>query len=91
MSGRTLTPAERRAGELVASQLGGRAVHRDGERDAHDFDVELPDGRTVALEVTAAVDSALASMAGVAFRDQGCFPSLEANCGCCSRRIPTYR
>lgn len=62
MSGRELTPAEKAAGEMVAEALGGSAISRDGERGSHDFDIELPDGRTIALEVTAAADGGLVAV-----------------------------
>ncbi|HEY4896450.1 MAG TPA: hypothetical protein VII01_10205 [Solirubrobacteraceae bacterium] len=49
--------AEQAAGAIVAEQLGGRLVGVDipGACDGvHDFDIELTDGRHVALEVTSA-------------------------------------
>jgi hypothetical protein len=50
---------ELHAAAVVAEQLGGTEEMRDGV-DApdgmHDFDINLPDGRSVALEVTAIAD-----------------------------------
>ena len=47
------------AADVVAGALGGCWKSRDGEGDPpgmHDFDVILPDGRWIALEVTSAID-----------------------------------
>jgi hypothetical protein len=62
VSGRALSEEERAAGAIVAQQLGGHEIERDGQRGSHDFDVELPDGRTIALEVTSAADEAMEAL-----------------------------
>jgi hypothetical protein len=53
------------AADIVATRVGGQAVPRDvpGAPDTtHDFDVQLADGRAIALEVTSAVDPEMVSM-----------------------------
>ncbi len=65
MPGRAVKPEEVVAGDIVASRLGGEAKPRDipGAPDAtYDFDICLPDGRNIALEVTSAADPELLSM-----------------------------
>ena len=58
---------ERRAADLLKELLGGRYEPRDtdGAQGMHDFDLQLDDGRTVAVEVT--TDT---SRVDRAFRDQ---------------------
>lgn len=61
------------AGNIAAGVLGGQAVPRDveGAPDAtHDFDVVLPDGRRVALEVTSAADREVLSLLAAASRER---------------------
>lgn len=56
MAGREPTPGELQAAALVAEQVGGKEVPRDGvgaPAGMHDFDIQLPGGRCIALEVTA--------------------------------------
>jgi hypothetical protein len=65
MAGREPDAFELRAGEIVAALLMGQAVSRDGlgaPDGMHDYDVDLVDGRRVALEVTTATDSDLESL-----------------------------
>ena len=59
MAGREPDEAELVAAAVVADHLGGKEEHRDGPGapDAmHDYDVILPDGSRVALEVTIVAD-----------------------------------
>jgi hypothetical protein len=79
VSGRSLSLEEKAAGEIVARQLGGRAVERDGERGSHDFDVEVSGGRTVTLEVTSAADEAIESLHRAAFRRAHAAPELASD------------
>ncbi len=76
-----LTPDEEAAAEIVAQQLGGTAIPRDvpgaGDR-THDFDIELPDGRLIPLEVTSAGNEAVEALAGAAFSDWPA-PTLTRN------------
>jgi hypothetical protein len=57
---------EQRAARIVAGQLGGTFGCRDtgAQRNHYDFDIELPDGRVVALEVTEHADQAWLSLLG---------------------------
>jgi hypothetical protein len=62
------------AADLVAVALGGRWELCDGEGDPpgmHDFDVILPDGRCIALEVTSAIDGAVVALSDAAFGREG--------------------
>jgi hypothetical protein len=62
------------AADVVAEALGGRWELRDGEGDPpgmHDFDVILPDGRCIALEVTSAIDGAVVALSDAAFGREG--------------------
>jgi len=74
MAGREPTPEELAAADVIADALGGRWESRDGE-DAppgmHDFDVILPDGRCIALEVTSAIDGAVVALSDAAFGREG--------------------
>jgi hypothetical protein len=58
------------AADVVVDALGGRWESRDGE-DAlpgmHDFDVILPGGRCIALEVKSAIDGAAVALWDAAF------------------------
>ena len=67
------------AGQIVARQLGGQERARD-VADAppvtHDFDIELPDGRLIALEVTSAADGAIEALRNLAFGREWRAPSL---------------
>jgi hypothetical protein len=57
MAGREPAPDELAAADVVAGALGGRWESRGGEGDPpgmDDFDVILPDGRSIALAVTSA-------------------------------------
>jgi hypothetical protein len=59
------------AGTIVARQLGGTPIARDvpgGAEGTHDLDVELPDGRRIALEVTSAGDEGIESLRSAAFK-----------------------
>jgi len=74
MAGREPAPEELAAAEVVAGALGGRWESRDGEDDPlgmHDFDVTLPDGRCIALEVTSAIDGAVLALSDAAFGREG--------------------
>jgi len=74
MAGREPTPEELAAADVIADALGGRWESRDGE-DAppgmHDFDVILPDGRCIALEVTSAIDGAVVALSDAASDKKG--------------------
>jgi hypothetical protein len=74
MAGREPTPEELAAADVVADALGGRWESCDGE-DAppgiHDFDVILPDGRCIALEVTSAIAGAVVALSDAAFGREG--------------------
>jgi hypothetical protein len=70
MAGREPAPEELAAADLVAIALGGRWESRDGEDDPpgmHDFDVILPDGRRIALEVTSAINGSVLALSDAAF------------------------
>jgi hypothetical protein len=59
MAGSEPTPRELQAGEVVAERVGGTLESRDGSHAApgmYDFDIHLPDGRVIALEVTTIAD-----------------------------------
>ena len=74
MAGREPAPEELAAADIVAGALGGRWKSRDGAGDPpgmHDFDVILPDGRCVALEVTSAIDGAAVALSDAAFGREG--------------------
>jgi hypothetical protein len=74
MAGREPAPEELAAADVVADALGGRWELRDGEGDPpgmHDFDVILPDGRCIALEVTSAIDGAVVALSDAAFGREG--------------------
>lgn len=79
MSGTELTPDELNAGAIVAQQLGGKLIERDGEVGSHDFDVELGDGQIVALEITSARDAQVASLRSAAIDRPHSAPRLEAS------------
>lgn len=70
------------AASIVAMQLGGKAHSRDGVRapeGMHDFDIELSDGRRVALEVTSAVNGAVISLQNTAFGQEWPAPELQSD------------
>jgi hypothetical protein len=74
MAGREPAPEELAAADVVAGALGGRWESRDGEDDPpgmHDFDVILPHGRCIALEVTSAIDGAVVALSDAAFGREG--------------------
>src|SRR5271155_2885845 len=76
-----LSPDEEAAGNIVAAQVGGTPVARDvlGAQDrTHDLDIELPDGRCIALEVTSPADPELVSMRAAAGKPWPA-PSLSAS------------
>ncbi|HYB27956.1 MAG TPA: hypothetical protein VEF89_15165 [Solirubrobacteraceae bacterium] len=74
MAGREPAPEELAAADVVADAVGGHWESRDGEGDPpgmHDFDVILPDGRCIALEVTSAIDGAVVALSDAAFGREG--------------------
>ena len=74
MAGREPAPEELAAADVVVGALGGRWESRDGEDDPpgmHDFDVILPGGRCIALEVTSAIDGAVVALSDAAFGREG--------------------
>ncbi len=74
MAGREPAREELAAANVVAGALCGRWESRDGEGDPpgmHDFDVILPDGRRIALEVTSAIDAAAVALSDAAFGREG--------------------
>lgn len=74
MAGREPAAEELAAVDVVAGTLGGRWESRDGENDPpgmHDFDVILPDGRCIALEVTSAIDGTVVALSDAAFGREG--------------------
>jgi hypothetical protein len=74
MAGREPAPEELAAADIVSGALGGRWESRDAEDDPpgmHDFDVVLPDGRCIALEVTSAIDGAVVALSDAAFGREG--------------------
>ncbi|ABK51814.1 hypothetical protein Acel_0038 [Acidothermus cellulolyticus 11B] len=59
MAGREMDALEIEAARVVNSFYMGRIIQRDGMKasdGSHDYDIELPDGRIIALEVTSAAD-----------------------------------
>jgi len=67
------------AGQIVARQLGGQEQARDvggAPPSTHDFDIKLPDGRLIALEVTSAADGAIEALRNLAFGREWKAPSL---------------
>ena len=59
MDGREPTDAELAAANIVTGALGGSWVSRDvigAPEGMHDFDVNVPDARYIALEVTGAIN-----------------------------------
>lgn len=74
MAGQDPTPSELAAVEIVAGVLGGSCVSCDGKDEPdgmHDFDVNLPDDRCIALEVTGAIDEATVRLSEAAFGKEG--------------------
>jgi hypothetical protein len=70
MAGRGPAREELAAADVVAGALGGHWESRDAAGDPpgmHDFDVMLPDGRCIALEVTSAIDGAVVALSHAAF------------------------
>ncbi len=70
---------EQVAGQIVAQQLGGRQHARDvgvAPPGTHDFDIELPGGLTIPLEVTSAADGALEALRNLALGREWKAPSL---------------
>jgi hypothetical protein len=68
------------AAEVVATCTGGRVIERDVLRapdSTVDFDIELPSGELLALEVTTHVDRQEAEMASVAHKYQFDAPALS--------------
>jgi hypothetical protein len=62
--------------------LGGTAVPRDVDEapeGTHDFDIELPGDRTVALEVTTAAERSVISQRNAAFGREWTAPQLASN------------
>jgi hypothetical protein len=78
-----LSVDEKAAGTIVARQVGGkRIIPRDipGAPDGmHDLDIELPDGRMIAVEVTFARQPKLVSIYATAFGKRWEAPSLSAH------------
>lgn len=83
MPGRSVKAEEVAAGEIVVGQLGeGEATPHDvlgAPDESHDVDIQLPGGRSIALEVTSAADAAMRSMRAAAFEKIWCAPSLRAD------------
>jgi hypothetical protein len=74
MAGREPSESELAAATIVADDLGGMWVSRDGAAASdgmHDFDVELPDGRRVALEVTGAINEQAVRLSEAAYGTEG--------------------
>jgi hypothetical protein len=79
MAGRELEPQEWTAGKIVAKKVGGTCEPQDvpgAPDETHDFDVVV-DGRRLALEVTSAVDGAMAALRRHAFGRSHRAPSLS--------------
>jgi hypothetical protein len=79
MADTSLRPEERIAGDILARQLGGIMSPRDvpgAPEGTHEFDVELPSGRRIAVEVTAATDGAMEALHGAAFGQRWDAPTL---------------
>lgn len=78
-----LSVDEKAAGRIVAQQVGGaKAIPRDvpgAPNGTHDLDVELPDGRVIAVEVTSARKAKLVSIYATAFGRRWEAPSLSAH------------
>jgi hypothetical protein len=75
-----LDPEEDAAGQIVAKLLGGAAVARDvpgAAEKTHDLDIELPDGRHIPLEVTAAADGEREALARLALHTEHKAPTLS--------------
>jgi hypothetical protein len=73
-------PYEEAAGQIVAQQLGGQLHAQDvlgAPAGTHDFDIELPDGRRIPLEVTSAADGEIEALRNAAFGREWKAPSLE--------------
>jgi hypothetical protein len=82
MAGREPSREELAAANIVAAQLGGTTEPRDGMtalEGMHDFDIELPDRRRAALEVTSAVDGAVVSLQNTAFGQEWPAPELQSD------------
>lgn len=74
-------PREHEAGLLVAKTLGGQLVWKDrpGAPDGtHDFDVLLPDGKRIALEVTTSTIESVLSLWDAVGKRSWEAPSLRA-------------
>jgi hypothetical protein len=74
MAGREPTAEEVAAADIVVGLLGGSWESRDGEGapdGMHDFDVQLPDGRCIALEITSAIDGPSVALSAAAFGREG--------------------
>jgi hypothetical protein len=70
---------ETTAGRIVAQRLGGVEHARDilnAPAATHDFDIELTDGRVVALEVTSAADREIEALRATALGREWKAPSL---------------
>lgn len=82
MAGREPSREELAAADIVARHLGGTSESRDGvtvRQGMHDFDIELADGRRVALEVTSAVDGAVIELQNTAFGNEWRAPELQSD------------
>jgi hypothetical protein len=80
MAGRKLDVWETRGADLVARMLDGQAEPRDtehGPEETYDFDIKTADGRTVALEVTRAVNGKVISQQMAAFNKKWTTPRLD--------------
>lgn len=75
-----MDPLERLAADTVASATGGIAEPQDlpgAPPGTHDFDVELPDGRVLALEVTRSTDGRLQAFWRAAAETEMVYPELR--------------
>lgn len=74
MAGREPTDSELAAADIVGDALGGSWISRDGadaQGGMHDFDVNLPDGRCIALEVTGAINEQAVRLSEAAYGIEG--------------------
>jgi hypothetical protein len=82
MPGRPLNLFGIHAARVVATVVGGEWAARDVEgapEGTHDFDVEIPGGISLALEVTTAADPSIISQRHAAFANEWTNPRLTNN------------
>ena len=94
MTGRPITLEEQRAADAVARVLNAIVTPRDviGVPDmSYDFDMLLGDGRTVALEITAASDQDTVCQLAQAFKRDWSAPSLRNDWQIGVDRVPGQR